>query len=299
MIHRRRIGGTVGSIAALFAAACLSTGCEPDASLPPIGDVTNLDPCGFIAPDAFAEMKAVDTAITIDPSNFVRCNLSLPFTGKDKDAGRVAVWTIFDAHTADLTAPNAVPSDRGPIHITKGTSENGTQCDATVRLASGAGLLVHATTQRYDKQPSDVDPCQARDHAVDSVVATMNNGMYTHIDYPSDSLHGYDLCGSISLPEVESTVNLTGLTDKSAPVEQDCQWRADDGSDTPPGAMVSVMIDDPKIFLGDRATIDGFPSRVWDISRTSGLPGPMRGHHDDETLGHLARPASFECHPTR
>ncbi|WP_280313984.1 hypothetical protein [Nocardia wallacei] len=98
----------------------------------------------------------------------------------------------------------------------------------------------------------------------------MYSGTYTHIAYPGDSLHGYDLCGSISLSAVEATVNLTGLADESTPAEQDCQWRANDGSAMPPGAMVSVMLDDPKIFLGTRSTINGFPARVWDISPASG-----------------------------
>ncbi|WP_280254606.1 hypothetical protein [Nocardia wallacei] len=63
---------------------------------------------------------------------------------------------------------------------------------------------------------------------------------------------------------------MTGLADESTPAEQDCQWRANDGSAMPPGAMVSVMLDDPKIFLGTRSTINGFPARVWDISPASG-----------------------------
>lgn len=272
MIHHRRISGTIGSIAALLFVACLGAGCDTDssASVPPIGDITTLDPCGFIAPNAFADLKTVDAAITIEPADFVRCNLSLPLVGKDQ--GRIAVWTILGAHTADLASSDAVSTDRGPIAITKGTSRNGAWCDATVRLADGEGVLLHASADRNGQRLTDVDPCPARDHAVDAIVATMKSGAYRRISYPSDSLHGYDLCGSISLPAVETILNLTGLADKSTPAEQDCQWRASDGSDTPPGAMVSVMINDPNLFMGKRSTINGFPARVWDISKTSG-PG--------------------------
>ncbi|PPJ30927.1 hypothetical protein C5E45_07430 [Nocardia nova] len=238
--------------------------------MPPIGDITTVDPCGFIAPDAFADLKTVETAITVEPSNFVKCNLSLPLAGND--SGRIAVWTTLGAHTADLASSDAVSTVRGPIRVTTGTSRNGTRCDATARLDNGQGILLHAEAERYDKRPADVDPCPARDRAIESIVTTMKNGMYTRIAYPSDSLHGYNLCGSISLPEVESAVNLTGLADKSAPAEQDCQWRTDGASDMSPGAMVSVMLDDPKIFLGERSAINGFPARVWDISQSGG-PG--------------------------
>ncbi|MEV2226003.1 hypothetical protein AB0E01_39955, partial [Nocardia vinacea] len=104
VIHHRRIGGTIGSIAALLFIACLGAGCGTDssASVPPIGDITTLDPCGFIAPDAFADLKTVAAAITIEPADFLRCNLSLPLVGEDQ--GRIAVWTILGAHTAGLAS---------------------------------------------------------------------------------------------------------------------------------------------------------------------------------------------------
>lgn len=271
MIHRRRIGGAVRCFVAVLFVVCLGAGCDPDTpvAVPSIGDVTTLDPCGFVTPDAFADLKSVETRMTIEPSNFVRCNLNLRPVGKE-EGSRIALWTILGAHTADLVAPDAVSSDRGPVRVTKGTSHDGAWCDATVRLSGGQGVQVHATADRNGRPLPEVDPCPARDHAVDAIVAAMRHGAYKHLTYPSDSLHGYDLCGSIPLPEVESTVHLTGLADKSAPAEQDCQWRADDGSDMPPGAMISVMLDDPKLFMGKRATINGFPSRVWDISATNG-----------------------------
>lgn len=299
MIHRRRIGGALGSLAALLFVVCLGVGCGSDssASVPPIGDLTTLDPCGFIAPNAFADLKGVDAAITIQPANFVRCNVDLRLV--DKDQGRIAVWTILGAPTADLAAPDAVSSDRGPIHITKGTSHNGTWCDATVRLADGKGLAVHASADRYGRPLTDVDSCPARDHAVDAILATMKSGAYQRIAYPSDSLRSYDLCGSLSLPQVEAAVNLTGLAANSTPAEQDCQWRATDGSDKPPGAMVSVMLDDPSTFLGKSSTINGFPSRVWDISQSSGAGrcvvttttkrwDPWPGRHRSDTGGAIS-----------
>ncbi|AYF73879.1 hypothetical protein D7D52_08385 [Nocardia yunnanensis] len=262
----------MASIATLFFVAGIAVGCDSDtdspAAVPPIGDVTTLDPCGFITPTTFTDLKTVGAAITIEPADFVRCNLNLPLIGQDQ--GRIAVWTILGPHTADLASSDAVSTDRGPIHITKGTSENGAWCDATVRLADGAGVLLHASADQNGRKLTDVDPCPARDRAVDAIVATMKSGAYKRIAYPSDSLHGYDLCGSISLSEVETAVNLTDLTDKSTPAQQNCQWRGSDGSDTPPGAMVSVMISDPNLFMGKRSTINGFPSRVWDISQTSG-----------------------------
>ncbi|GAA5056590.1 DUF3558 domain-containing protein [Nocardia callitridis] len=298
MTRRRRIGAAIGFIVALLSVGFVGSGCGAEPSVPPIGDITTMDPCGFIAPTAFADLDGVDAAISIEPTNFATCTLSLPLA--DDVSGRVAVWMTFGAHTTDLAASDAVSADRGQIHVTEGTSENGTRCDATIRLADGQGILLHAKTERYDKRPTDVDPCIARDRAIDSIVATMEDGTYTAIDYPSDSLHGYDLCGSISMREVEATVNLTGLVDTSIPAEQDCQWRADDGSDTPPGAMVSVMISDPKIFFGERSTINGFPARTWDISETSGpgrcvvttttkrwSPWPGRSQSDVTSLGEL------------
>ncbi|BCK56420.1 hypothetical protein NWFMUON74_41920 [Nocardia wallacei] len=82
MFRYRRI---VGSIAALFLVVGPGTGCEPDsvAPVPAIGDVTTLDPCGFIAPDAFADLKTVDAAITIEPGNFARCDLNLRLVGRE------------------------------------------------------------------------------------------------------------------------------------------------------------------------------------------------------------------------
>ena len=278
MVHHRRIGGTIGSIAALLFAAGPVAGCGVDAdspvSIPPIGDVTTLDPCGFIAPDTFADLKTIghntEPELVIQPADYIRCNHRLPLAGKVVE--HITVSTILRAHTADLAASDAVSTDRGPIHITKGTSENGTSCDATVRLTGGEGVLLYAAAIGNGERLNGVDPCPVRDRAVDAIVATMNSGAYSRIPYPSDSLHGYDLCGSVSLQEVETTVNLTGLTDKSTPAEQDCRWRADDGSSNPPGVTVSLMIKDPSLFLaeGEHATIDGFPAQVSHVDDTGG-----------------------------
>ncbi|MEV6095220.1 hypothetical protein [Nocardia sp. NPDC051981] len=107
----------------MFIVAGLGAGCDLGAdsspsALPPIGDLTTLDPCGFIAPDAFADLKTVAAQITIEPADFVRCNLNLHLV--DKDQGRIAVWTILGAHIADLASADAVSTDRGSVYITKG-----------------------------------------------------------------------------------------------------------------------------------------------------------------------------------
>ncbi|GGK32684.1 hypothetical protein [Nocardia camponoti] len=266
----KQVRGTIYAAVAtvfvvLFAGGCVS---EADSArdLPPIGDIATLDPCGFIPADTFADITDVKPEIAVRPTNFVRCSLRLDLVGRQDD--RVAVWTIMSAHTTDLDSTDAVSTTRGGIRIAKGTSNEGAWCDGSVRLPNGAGVVVHAAADRNGRPLSDVNACPVRDRAVDAIVATMRAGKYQRIPYAGDSLRGYALCSALSVAEVRSALTMPGLIDQSVAAEHDCQWRTVDESERPPGAMMSVWIDDPSIYLGNRVTINGFAGRAWDISQS-------------------------------
>lgn len=240
----------VGVGAGVYFGAIKKHGNTNAAASGPFDDLNDLDPCGFVDSDAFADSN-ID--VHIQPVTLGRCDVDLYLHNIASGYNIVIMLTnqaVDPRKLSDSRAYTAITAvDR--LHIAKEAKGAGdSTCTEAIYQDNYRGVTVgsNATGDAIDSSGvarPGYDTCKPADEAVAAIMRAVSGNSPARIQYPKDSLGTTNLCSMVNASDVNTVLNTSGLGLLPRSVNAMCYFAQNDHG-IPPRMLFAAELNTPE-----------------------------------------------------